>query len=257
MNVVPFPGTSYTFFFCLQHDTPFLNSPQGNAFGRDAPLRLPSGRRFIMLSKKDNLEARQKECIKMKDTISQKTNAELLSTILGVSESVLNLYDLSAVLEAPRSIMGVGEAKAKKVYALSELTKRLINKTTRPFEVIHGPEDTAHYLMPLMRYESRERFVIVILNTKNHILAVPTISTGSLTASVVHPREVFSEALKYPTAAIILAHNHPSGDPTPSREDIAITRRLINVGKLMDIPVLDHIIIGDNRFKSLKEENII
>ena len=89
---------------------------------------------------------------------------------------------------------------------------------------------------------------------KNKIIATTTISIGSLSASVVHPREVFAEAIKYPCASIILVHNHPSGDPTPSREDIAVTERLVKAGKVMDIPVLDHIIIGNKKYCSLKEK---
>ena len=112
-------------------------------------------------------------------------------------------------------------------------------------------------MRPRLVHEPKEHFLIVILNTKNYILATPTISVGSLTASVVHPREVFSEALKYPCASIILVHNHPSGSPEPSREDIAVTKRIQNAGNVLDIPVLDHIIIGEHTFTSLKEKGLM
>ena len=105
--------------------------------------------------------------------------------------------------------------------------------------------------------EQKENFALILLNVKNHILAMPVISVGSLTASIVHPREVFKTAVQYSAAAIILVHNHPSGDPSPSREDISITERLVKCSKLMDIPVLDHIIIGDDRFVSLKERGMM
>ena len=95
------------------------------------------------------------------------------------------------------------------------------------------------------------------MNIKNHILSMQTISVGSLTASVVHPREVFKAAVQQSAASMILIHNHPSGDPTPSREDIATTNRMVSAGKVMDIPVLDHIIIGNNRFISMKEKGLI
>ena len=98
---------------------------------------------------------------------------------------------------------------------------------------------------------------MLLLNTKNHILAMPTVSVGSLSASIVHPREVFQTAIQYAAAAMILLHNHPSGDPSPSREDIAVTERLVKAGKIMDIPVLDHIILGDNKFISLKEKGMV
>lgn len=122
---------------------------------------------------------------------------------------------------------------------------------------IHGPEDAAHFMMPRLRYETKEHFIIMLLDTKSQIIATPTVSVGSLNASIVHPREVFKEAIKYPTSAIILIHNHPSGDPSPSREDTAVTERLVKCGKTLDIPVIDHIIIGDNRFISLKEKGMV
>jgi DNA repair protein RadC len=97
----------------------------------------------------------------------------------------------------------------------------------------------------------------MLLNTKHHVLAVHTVSIGSLSASIVHPREVFREAMYHAAAAIVLIHNHPSGDPSPSKEDICVTRKLIQTGAIMDIPVLDHIIIGDNKYISLKEKGMI
>ena len=97
----------------------------------------------------------------------------------------------------------------------------------------------------------------MLLDTKNHVLGMPTVSVGSLSASIVHPREVFRVAIQQAAASIILLHNHPSGDPSPSQEDIAVTEQLIKVGKIMDLPVLDHIIIGDNKFISLKEQGMV
>ena len=107
--------------------------------------------------------------------------------------------------------------------------------------------------MPLFRYELKEHFAVMLLDVRNHVIAMPVISIGSLTSSVVHPREVFREAIQRSAAALILLHNHPSGDPSASEEDLAITRQLVRAGKLMDIPVLDHVILGDGRFLSLKE----
>ena len=119
------------------------------------------------------------------------------------------------------------------------------------------PEDAADYAMPRFRYEDRENFAVILLNVKNHILSMPIVSVGSLTASVVHPREVFRVAIQQTAASIILVHNHPSGDPSPSREDIEITARLVQVGRVMDIPVLDHIILGNDNYISLKEQGVI
>jgi len=108
-----------------------------------------------------------------------------------------------------------------------------------------------------MRYYKKEYFKIILLDTKNKVLDIKTISIGSLNSSIVHPREVFLEAVVKSSASIILLHNHPSGEVQPSREDINITNRLIKAGEIMGIKVLDHIIIGDGTYLSFKEENII
>jgi DNA repair protein RadC len=108
-----------------------------------------------------------------------------------------------------------------------------------------------------MRFLSQEHFVCLYLNTKNQVLHKQTIFIGSLNASIVHPREVFREALKRSAASIICLHNHPSGDPAPSREDIEVTKRLVECGKMIGIDVLDHLIIGENKFVSLKEKGYL
>jgi len=189
-------------------------------------------------------------------TEEEMSNAELLSAVLGVAEGALQYENLTDIMHAPTSVKGIGEKKKAKLFAVRELARRMM-KVSPKIDVVHGPEDVAHFAMPRYRFEDKEHFAIVVLNTKNHIIAMPDISIGSLTASVVHPREVFREALKYPAASIILLHNHPSGDPSPSREDIAVTQRLVKAGKILDIPVLDHVIIGDNRFVSLKEKGLM
>ena len=190
-------------------------------------------------------------------TIKEKSNAELLSILLGISERDLRLFNLSDILQAPRSIYGIGSKKQLKIYALKEITQRLLNANARKPNRISTPQDIADILMPKFRYEVKEHFIIIVLDTKNQVVAMPTISVGTLNTSLVHPREVFNEALKYPTSSIILAHNHPSGDSSPSTEDINITNRLVKCGKILDIEVLDHIIIGDNTFTSMKMQGLI
>lgn len=190
-------------------------------------------------------------------TIKEKSNAELLSILLGISERDLRLFNLSDILQAPRSIYGIGSKKQLKIYALKEITQRLLNAHARKPNRISTPQDIADILMPKFRYEVKEHFIIIVLDTKNQVIAMPTISIGTLNTSVVHPREVFNEALKYPTSSIILAHNHPSGDSSPSTEDINITYRLVKCGKILDIEVLDHIIIGDNTYTSMKMQGLI
>lgn len=154
-------------------------------------------------------------------------------------------------------IHGMGQAKAAEVKAALEIGRRSVSAdpTTRP--VINSPQDIAHLVMEEMRYLDREHFRIVTLSTKNHVLGISSISVGSLNSSLVHPRECFKEAIRRNSNAIILLHNHPSGDPTPSREDIDVTRRLADGGQILGIEVLDHVIIGDNRYISLKERGIL
>lgn len=156
-----------------------------------------------------------------------------------------------------RKIKGIGIAKAVTVAAAVEIGKRLASLVPGERPSIMSPADAANYMMPKLRYETKEHFVGILLSTKNHIIAAPTISVGTLNASLVHPRELFKEAINYSAASIILVHNHPSGDPTPSTEDIALTQNLVKAGKLLDISVLDHVIIGDNKYVSLKEKGII
>lgn len=185
-------------------------------------------------------------------------------SVLHVAEEVLAKYRdrglVSVVHMAPAElaeVKGIGQAKAATILAAVELGRRLASKAAEKFETIHGPEDVAAYAMPHFRYELREHFAVMLLDTKNHVLGMPTVSVGSLSASIVHPREVFRVAIQQAAASIILLHNHPSGDPSPSQEDIAVTEQLIKVGKIMDLPVLDHIIIGDNNFISLKEQGMV
>ena len=148
-----------------------------------------------------------------------------------------------------------------KVYAVQEIARRLMMKSDRKRDTISNPDCAADAAYKATGYyETRERFKVIVLNTKNHVLGIEEISVGTLSASLVHPREVFQAVLKYPASAFIIFHNHPSGDPSPSREDIAMTERLGKAAKIMDIPMLDHIIIGtggERRYISLKEESIV
>ena len=123
--------------------------------------------------------------------------------------------------------------------------------------IIRRPEDTLPVLEAELSELAYERFIALALNTKNHVTAVLPVSSGSLNASIVHPRELFQRAILANCASLILAHNHPSGDPSPSPEDIALTRKLIDAGLLLDIPVLDHIVFGYGQYVSFKERGLI
>lgn len=156
-----------------------------------------------------------------------------------------------------QSIKGIGRVKALQIKAALELSKRISSYKKQRTVNITSPWDVSQYIMEEMRYLKQEHFGIIMMNTKNEILKFLKITVGTLNASLVHPREVFSEPIKCKSASIILVHNHPSGDPTPSKEDIDTTKRLIESGNILGIKILDHVIIGDGKYISLKEKEII
>lgn len=162
-----------------------------------------------------------------------------------------------ATLEELTEIKGMGQAKAIQLLAAIELGKRLAQKELDSKFTIRSPEDAANFLMPELEPLQQEHFVALYLNVKNQILHKQTIFVGSLNASIVHPRELFRVAIRRAAASIIVAHNHPSGNPTPSPEDIEVTKRLIEAGHILGVDLLDHLIIGDHQFISLKEKGYI
>ncbi|MBX6350261.1 MAG: DNA repair protein RadC [Clostridia bacterium] len=150
-----------------------------------------------------------------------------------------------------RSVPGIGAAKAARLLAAIELGRRL--GEARPERVaVDRPEDVVRWLRPRMRDLDREHFVVLWLDTKHRVLGHETVSIGGLDAAPAHPREVFKGAIVRSAAAVVLAHNHPSGDPTPSADDVRLTRRLVDAGRILGIEVLDHIILGTDRFESLR-----
>ncbi|WP_274649956.1 RadC family protein [Paenibacillus humicola] len=179
----------------------------------------------------------------------------LASRILKECGSLRGLVDMS--VGELTAIRGIGPAKAVQLRAGIELGRRLARSAGSEAPVIRKPEDAADLLMEELRYLKKEHFVCLFLNTKNQVIARETLSVGTLNASLVHPREVFRAAIKCSSASIICIHNHPSGDPSPSPEDIAMTRRLKEAGELAGIDVLDHLVIGDNRYTSLKEQGFM
>ncbi|KAF0823695.1 DNA repair protein RadC [Cytobacillus firmus] len=180
---------------------------------------------------------------------------QLANRLLTHFEGLRLLKDAS--LDEITAIKGIGSAKAIQVLAAVEIGRRISKLTYDDRYIIRSPEDGANYVMHDMRFLSQEHFVCLYLNTKNQVLHKQTIFIGSLNASIVHPREVFKEAFRRSAASIICIHNHPSGDPTPSREDIEVTKRLAESGKIIGIDVLDHLIIGENKFVSLKEKGYL
>ena len=151
---------------------------------------------------------------------------------------------------------GVGQAKAAQLKAALELGRRLVS--TKPDEraVVHSPQDVANLLMAEMGFLDQEQLRVVLLNNKNHVISIAEVYRGSVSTSLIRTSEVFREAVRENCPAIIVVHNHPSGDPTPSPEDIRVTEQIVEAGKVLDIEVLDHLIIGQQRFVSLKEQGV-
>ncbi|MAE13344.1 hypothetical protein CMO92_02155 [Candidatus Woesearchaeota archaeon] len=197
------------------------------------------------------------------------SDAELLAVILNTGTKKENVIDLSQKLLADHNLEGlstasltelqkrngIGFVKACKLLATFELGRRTKHRATRSIQ-IQSPKDVYHYAAPLIQHLDKEQFVLLLLDSKNKVKKHLTISIGILDASLIHPREVFKPAIKESSRAIILVHNHPSGDPTASAEDKNITQALIETGRLIGIPVLDHIIIGKDRYYSYREDKI-
>jgi DNA repair protein RadC len=186
-------------------------------------------------------------------TIREKDDSYIVSEIFTRFPSIQELLDVTE--EELLSIKGIGIVKAQQIIAALKLA-RLNPSTAEERFAIRSPEDAFTYLKD-MQYLHREEFVCLGLNTKNEVMFRKTIFTGSLNASIVHPRETFLPLIKRCCASAIVAHNHPSGQPTPSREDIEVTKRLVEVGKIVGIEVLDHVIIGAEKYISLKEKGYL
>jgi len=179
--------------------------------------------------------------------------------VVDVGRELIDRFgSLAAVLKEPPSsltkVRGVGRGMAARIRAAREMARRLrAHENRAPVLYLTGPEDVADLFMKEMGGLDREHFRAILLNTKNRILGVRTISIGSLNASVVHAREVFKAAVAESAQAIVLVHNHPSGIPDPSPEDLLVTERLAEAGRILGIEVLDHIVVGSQGYVSLKE----
>jgi DNA repair protein RadC len=197
------------------------------------------------------------------------TDAELIAILLRTGTAEKSAIDIASEMTADgglykrlagitrlnelTNIKGLGQAKAATVLAALEIGRRIAS--AKPIEKIHlsCPQDVADFLMPRLRYAAKEQFVVILLNNKNKVIGTEIVSEGSLSSSIVHPREVFAPAILHHAAAIMVAHNHPSGDPKPSIEDEEVTRQLLRSGKVLGIPMIDHVIIGDGNYYSFLE----
>jgi DNA repair protein RadC len=199
------------------------------------------------------------------------SSQELLALILGRGVSKRSVLDIAqelinkfgsvhgmsyATIEELSAIHGVGIAKASQIQAAFELAKRQDLENDIPKFTVNNPETLVKAIRATIQDKAKEHFKLVILNTRNKVIGIITISIGTLNASLVHPREVFKEAIQRSASSVILVHNHPSDDMEPSEEDIRLTRRMVEAGKIMGIEVLDHIIITRYDFLSLKSRGL-
>ena len=201
------------------------------------------------------------------------TDAELLAillrtgtkglSVITVAQNLINGQGNLAVLASkPLKILtqnaGIGNDKAATLIAAFEISRRILSQSKWFSEKkITSPKDIADIFIPLLKDELKEKFIVVCLNSANKIIKMETISIGSLNSSVVHPREIFKAAIENSSASIILIHNHPSGNPEPSNEDISITKKLVESGRILDIPVFDHLITAGNNYTSFVERRLI
>ncbi|MBP1683015.1 MAG: repair protein RadC [Ignavibacteriaceae bacterium] len=160
-------------------------------------------------------------------------------------------------VDSLQKISGIGKDKAATIAAAFELSRRILSQPKWfSNKKITSPQDVAEIFIPILRDDSKEKFIVVCLNSANKIIKHETISVGNLNSSVVHPREVFKVAIDNSSASIILIHNHPSGNPEPSNEDIRITKKIVETGKIMDIPVFDHLIVAGETYTSFIEKRL-
>lgn len=209
----------------------------------------------------------------LKNGVDALSNSELVAAIIGTGSQQKSVLELATevlenlpeglksldgmAVEELKLVDGIGSGKACQIIASVELGRRVYNSCSEQMHKISSPMDVSDLLMAELRYKKQEHFKTLILDTKNQVISIETITIGTLNASLVHPREVFNRAIRKSAHGIILVHNHPSGHPEPSKEDLLLTERLVESGKIIGISIMDHVIIGDGRFYSFKEQGLL
>lgn len=184
-------------------------------------------------------------------------------SVISISQEIINQEKNLAQLALKnlselQKFAGIGKDKAVTLLAAFEISRRILHQSKWfSSKKITSPQDVAEMFIPILRDEIKEVFIVVCLSSSNKIIKFEKISIGNLNSSVVHPREIFKVAIENNSASIILIHNHPSENPEPSNEDISITKKIVEAGKMMDIPVFDHLIIAGNNYTSFVERRII
>ena len=207
----------------------------------------------------ENLTEKELLAIIIRTGTKEQNAVQLAEQVLGLAkyprEGLLGLYDVS--LEELKSIKGIGMVKAIKLKCLTELSMRISMATAKEGLCFHNSSGVARYFMEKLRHRDTECVILVCLDAKGQMIQEKKLSEGSVRMSLISPREIFLEALNCKAVHIMLVHNHPSGDPAPSKADMEITQNVKELGEKMDISLLDHIIIGDNRYTSFKEESYL
>lgn len=201
------------------------------------------------------------------------TDAEIIAILLRTGKKGTSVIEISRELiksegnlamlatktvDSLQKVSGIGKDKAATLAAAFELSRRILSQGKwLSNKKVTSPQEIADIFIPLLRDDNKEKFIVVCLNSSNKIIKYETISIGNLNSSVVHPREIFKVAIDCASASIILIHNHPSGNPEPSNEDIRITKKIVESGKILDIPVFDHLIIAGETYTSFVEKRLI
>jgi DNA repair protein RadC len=199
------------------------------------------------------------------------SDAELIAIILRSGAQGINVIDMATeMMRSYRSLPalarasftdlqrqhGVGAAKSAQILAAVELGRRVMRADPENLPKVDSPETVARLLMSELAYADQEHVKVVLIDTRNYVISIPTIYKGSLNSAHIRVGELFKEAIRRNAAAVIIAHNHPSGDPTPSPEDVVLTRKIIEAGRILNIDVLDHLVLGRQRWVSLKERGV-
>jgi len=203
----------------------------------------------------ESLSEKELLAIILRTGTKEKNALELAGEVLALArypkEGLLGLYDLT--LDELMQIKGIGQVKAVKLKCLTELSMRIGRASAKEGFTFNSPKAVAKYFMEALRHKDTECVFLVSLDGAGHLIGEKKLSEGSVRMALISPREIFLEALRSKAVNIILIHNHPSGDPTPSSSDVELTKSVSELGKMMDILLIDHIIIGDNRYASFRD----